>query len=74
MTLKDYIKKVGEKELAKELGVSVNTIKSWRYGLRQPSVKQAKNLIAMTGRALDWENIFGPVKVTKEPVILEHAN
>ena len=51
MTLKDYIKKVGEKELAKELGVSVNTIKSWRYGLRQPSVKQAKNLIAMSGRS-----------------------
>jgi DNA-binding transcriptional regulator YiaG len=43
MTLKEYIKKRGEESLAKELGVSIDTIKSWRYGNRQPSVNQAKN-------------------------------
>ena len=59
MELKDYIKKRGEDNLAKDLGVSVDTIKSWRYGNRQPSVNQAKKLIKMTGHALGWENIYG---------------
>ena len=44
MELKDYIKKRGEDNLAKDLGVSVDTIRSWRYGNRQPSVNQAKKL------------------------------
>jgi|TARA_R100001460_G_scaffold28752_1_gene57454 DNA-binding XRE family transcriptional regulator len=61
MELKDYIKKRGEDNLAKDLGVSVDTIKSWRYGNRQPSVNQAKKLIKMTGHALGWENIYGSV-------------
>ena len=61
MELKDYIKKRGEENLAKDLGVSVDTIKSWRYGNRQPSVNQAKKLIKMTGHALGWENIYGSV-------------
>ena len=42
MELKDYIQKRGEESLAKELGVSIDTIRSWRYGARQPSVNQAK--------------------------------
>ena len=53
MNLKKYIEKRGEEPLAKELGVSVDTIKSWRYGSRQPSVNQAKKLIKLTGHALD---------------------
>ena len=61
MTLKEYIKKRGEESLAKELGVSIDTIKSWRYGNRQPSVNQAKKLIKLTGRALDWGSIYGPL-------------
>ena len=61
MELKDYIKKRGEDNLAKDLGVSVDTIKSWRYGNRQPSVNKAKKLIKMTGHALGWENIYGSV-------------
>ena len=61
MELKDYIKKRGEDNLAKDLGVSVDTIRSWRYGNRQPSVNQAKKLIKMTGYALGWENIYGSV-------------
>ena len=51
MELKDYIVKRGEDKLAKELGVSIDTIRSWRYGTRQPSVNQAKKLIKMTGYA-----------------------
>ena len=61
MELKEYIQKRGEENLAKELKVSVATIRSWRYNTRQPSVNQAKKLIKMTGHALDWENIYGPV-------------
>ena len=62
MNLKSYIEKRGEEPLAKELGVSVDTIRSWRYGSRQPSVNQAKKLIKLTGHALDWEGIYGPVE------------
>tara|TARA_R100001143_G_scaffold63337_1_gene69793 strand:- start:2501 stop:2698 length:198 start_codon:yes stop_codon:yes gene_type:complete len=61
MELKDYIVKRGEDKLAKELGVSIDTVRSWRYGTRQPSVNQAKKLIKMTGHALGWENIYGSV-------------
>ena len=61
MELKDYIKKRGEDNLAKDLGVSVDTVKSWRYGNRQPSVNQAKKIIKMTNYALGWENIYGPI-------------
>ena len=62
MELKDYIKKRGEDNLAKDLGVSVDTVKAWRYGNRQPSVNQAKKIIKMTGYALGWENIYGPIE------------
>tara|TARA_R100000093_G_C1869910_1_gene50999 strand:- start:102 stop:326 length:225 start_codon:yes stop_codon:yes gene_type:complete len=62
MELKDYIEKRGEESLAKELKVSVSTIRSWRYNTRQPSVNQAKKLIKMTGHALDWESIYGAVE------------
>jgi DNA-binding transcriptional regulator YiaG len=47
MKLKDYIEKRGEEPLAKELGVSIDTVRSWRYGNRQPSVNQAKKLIKL---------------------------
>ena len=63
MQLKDYIEKRGEEPLAKELGVSIDTVRSWRYGNRQPSVNQAKKLIKLTGHALDWESIYGSVEV-----------
>jgi|TARA_R110000796_G_scaffold203695_1_gene319939 transcriptional regulator with XRE-family HTH domain len=62
MELKDYIQKRGEGALAEELGVSIDTIRSWRYGSRQPSVNQAKKLIKLTGHALDWESIYGKVE------------
>ena len=62
MQLKDYIGKRGEENLAKDLNVSVSTIRSWRYSTRQPSVNQAKKLIKMTGYALDWESIYGVVE------------
>lgn len=62
MKLKEYIIKRGEDKLAQDLGVSIETIRSWKYGTRQPSVNQAKKLIKMTGHALGWENIYGSVE------------
>ena len=62
MTLKEYIIKRGEGPLAKEMGVSVDTVKSWRYGNREPRPKQAKKLILMTGYAMTWEAIYGPIE------------
>lgn len=59
MELKEYIIKRGEDKLAKELGVSIETIRSWKYRTRQPSIKQAKKIIRMTGFIVDWENIYG---------------
>ena len=67
MELKDYIIKRGEDKLAKELGVSIDTIRSWRYGTRQPSVNQAKKLIKITGHALGWENIYVVFKFHSSP-------
>ena len=46
MNLKQYIEKRGEESLAKELDVSIDTIRSWRYGNRQPSVNKQKNLLS----------------------------
>ena len=62
MTLKEYIIKRGEEPLAKEMGVSVDTVRSLRYGNREPRPKQAKKLILMTGYAMTWEDIYGPIE------------
>ena len=41
--------------------VSVYTVFSWKYGNRQPSVKQAKQIIKQTEGRLDYESIYGPI-------------
>ena len=60
MKLKEYIIIRGEDNLAKELGVSIYTTRSWKYGNRQPSIEQAKKIIRMTDFIVNWENIYGP--------------
>ena len=42
MTFRDFIKDYGELKLAQKLKVSLNTVKSWRYGNRIPRPKQVK--------------------------------
>jgi hypothetical protein len=42
-------------------GCKSATAKSWRYGLRQPSIEQAKVIIKKTGGKLDFESIYGPI-------------
>ena len=69
MNLKQYIEKRGEESLAKELDVSIETIRSWRYGNRQPSIDQAKKIIKASDGKLDFEAIFGPIEETKEEAV-----
>ena len=58
-TLAMYIQFLGKEKAAKEWNVSEHTVEAWRYGHRQPSVKQAKRIIKLTSGRLDWESIYG---------------
>ena len=58
-TLKEYIEFLGVKESAKLFDCSAHTIKAWRYGHRQPSIKQAKVIIQAAQGKLDFESIYG---------------
>lgn len=63
-TLKEYIEFIGTEPAAELFGCSPATTKSWRYGLRQPSIKQAKKIIQASGGKLDFESIYGPLEET----------
>ena len=62
ITLKEYIEFVGIEPAAELFGCSPASTKAWRYGIRQPSIKQAKKIIYASGGRLDFESIFGPVE------------
>lgn len=61
LSLIDWINFWGEKEVANMYNVSIYTVSSWKYGHRQPSVKQAKQIIKQTEGRLDYESIYGPI-------------
>ncbi len=50
------------KNLEKIFGAKRNTVRSWRYNQRQPSIKEAKKIILRTGGRLDFESIYGPLE------------
>ena len=60
-TLEDFINMNGVNDVASRFEVSVHTVRSWKYGNRQPSVKQAKRIIKQTEGRLDYESIYGPI-------------
>jgi hypothetical protein len=60
-SLRDYIEFLGQKEAAIKFGCSEASCKSWRYGYRQPTINQAKQIIRATEGRLDYESIYGPV-------------
>jgi|TARA_B100000886_G_C20425372_1_gene493695 DNA-binding transcriptional regulator YiaG len=62
MTLREFIKKRGELPIANDLGVSIDTVRSWRYGNREPRPKVAKKLIILSDQNLNWEDIYGSLK------------
>ena len=39
--------------------MSVHTVFAWKYGNRQPSIKQAKQIIKQTEGRIDYESIYG---------------
>ena len=60
-SLSGYIKFLGHKKAAEDFGCSEATCKSWRYGYRQPSIAQAKQIIQATEGRLDFESIYGSI-------------
>tara|TARA_B100000123_G_scaffold72553_1_gene51956 strand:- start:338 stop:559 length:222 start_codon:yes stop_codon:yes gene_type:complete len=62
MTFREYIKNRGEKNIAEICNVSVHAVRSWYYGTRQPTVKQAKKIMMVTNQALTWEDFYGSVE------------
>lgn len=61
LNLKDWINFWGAQEISKSYAVSIHTVEAWKYGNRQPSVKQAKKIIKKTEGRLDYESIYGPI-------------
>ena len=66
ITLKKYIEFIGTEPAAELFDCSTASTKAWRYGLRQPSIKQAKKIIKASGGKLDFESIFGPIEENGE--------
>ena len=66
ITLKKYIVFIGTDPAAELFDCSSASTKAWRYGLRQPSIKQAKKIIKASGGKLDFESIFGPIEENGE--------
>tara|TARA_R110000787_G_scaffold198_1_gene623 strand:+ start:603 stop:941 length:339 start_codon:yes stop_codon:yes gene_type:complete len=62
ITLKKYIEFIGTEPAAELFDCSTASTKAWRYGLRQPSIKQAKKIIHASGGKLDFESIYGPIE------------
>ncbi|MDA9266534.1 hypothetical protein N9P69_00905 [Gammaproteobacteria bacterium] len=60
-TLKEYIEFLGTEAAAELFDSKPDTVKSWRYGMRQPSIQQAKVIMQVTGGKLDFESIYGPI-------------
>jgi len=60
-TLSDYIEFLGHKKASEEFECSEASCKSWRYGYRQPSIAQAKQIIRATEGRLDFESIYGSI-------------
>ena len=59
--LQDYITFLGHKDAAEKFNCSEASCKSWRYGYRQPSIAQAKQIIRATEGRLDFESIYGSI-------------
>ena len=62
MKFREYIKNRGQENVAEICEVSVHAVRSWYYGTRQPTVKQAKKIMLVTSQALTWEDIYGPIE------------
>lgn len=57
-SFKDYIRYLGEDAAGKLFGVSPFTVRSWKYGTRQPRTKDIPKLIAASGGKLTPDSFF----------------
>jgi DNA-binding transcriptional regulator YdaS (Cro superfamily) len=62
MSLSDYIQRKGNAAAAALFGVSEGTAKAWRYGYRKPSTDAAQRIIALTGGAIGWDEIYAQAR------------
>lgn len=58
MNLPDYIKANGHKRCADLFGVSVATIKAWRWGARSPRPDKANQIVMATGGEVTLAGIY----------------
>jgi DNA-binding transcriptional regulator YdaS (Cro superfamily) len=58
MNLPDYIREIGHPAAARLFGVSVWTIKAWRFGQRTPRPEKANEIVAITGGKLSLNDIY----------------
>jgi len=56
MKLRDYIREVGAKQFASEIGVTERAALAWQYGARRPRNKIAQKIVAKT--PVTWEGIY----------------
>ncbi len=61
ITLSKYIQFLGKEKAARDWDVSEHTVEAWRYGHRQPSIRQAKKIIKLTEGRLNFEGIYGNI-------------
>ena len=63
MNLTEYLKKHGTATSAKRFGVSIHTIKSWRWGGKLPRPDKANEIVAITGGEVSMAGIYvKPIK------------
>lgn len=58
MDFKDFIEREGPAKIAAVMGVSLYTVKCWRYRQRRPRPEQAPKLIEYANGALTWQDIY----------------
>ena len=62
ISLSEFINLIGTDLAADLFEVSADTVKSYKYGYRQPSLKVAKRIMRITNGRLNFESIYGPIE------------
>jgi transcriptional regulator with XRE-family HTH domain len=57
--LQTYIQEQGRAQLASALGCHPSAVGHWLRGIRTPSPRMARRLIAHAGGRLAWSDIYG---------------
>lgn len=60
MKLSEYIKETGHEAASRLFGVSIWTIKAWRFGDRLPRPAKANEIVRITRGKVTLSEIYGP--------------